>query len=52
MDQLFRWAELEVQHDGVTNFGIACKLDKHKRKDELWGFTVHMERVRISVPQQ
>jgi hypothetical protein len=48
MEQLYRWAELEAQHDGVTNFGIACKLDKHEREDALWGFTVHMERVRAA----
>lgn len=48
MNQLTRWAELEVQNDGVTNFGVACSVDLHERKDVRWGFTVHMERVRLA----
>ena len=46
MNQLTRWAELEVKNDGVTNFGVACSVDLHERKDVRWGFTVNMERVR------
>jgi hypothetical protein len=50
MSQMNRWAQLEIESDGVTNFGLACSVEYHEREDEPWGFTVNMERVRISSP--
>lgn len=45
MDQIDRWIEIEVQNEGITNFGIACTYEQVQQDDDLWGFKIHMERV-------
>lgn len=45
MDQMDRWIEIEVQNEGITNFGIACTYEQVQQDDDLWGFKIHMERV-------
>lgn len=40
MDQLTRWAIIEVQENGVANVGMPCKVTPFRRDGELWGFTV------------
>lgn len=40
IDQLVRWAMIEVQENGVANCGMPCKVTPFKREDQLWGFTV------------
>ncbi|KAL4443508.1 hypothetical protein ABPG75_011245 [Micractinium tetrahymenae] len=40
IDQLVRWAMIEVQENGVANCGMPCKVTAFKREDQLWGFTV------------
>jgi hypothetical protein len=46
LDQMQRWLELEVVTDGMSNFGVPCTMETVKREDQLWGFVIHMERVR------
>jgi hypothetical protein len=46
MNQLNRWVQIEVEGDGVTNFGFACSVEHHHKDEEDWGFTINMQRVR------
>jgi hypothetical protein len=48
MDQMYRWAVLEVKNDGVANFGVACDVEFVQREESPWAFIVHMERVRTA----
>ncbi|PSC72447.1 hypothetical protein C2E20_4214 isoform B [Micractinium conductrix] len=40
VDQLLRWAMIEVQENGVANCSTPCKVTTVRRDGELWGFTV------------
>lgn len=40
MDQLVRWATIEIQESGVANVGMPCKVTPFYREGTLWGFTV------------
>ncbi|GAB4817797.1 hypothetical protein N2152v2_004843 [Parachlorella kessleri] len=40
MDQLVRWAIIEVQENGVANLGMPCKVVPFYREGLLWGFDV------------
>ncbi|EFN58199.1 hypothetical protein CHLNCDRAFT_50601 [Chlorella variabilis] len=40
VDQLLRWAMIEIQENGVANVSTPCKVSVFKRGDDLWGFTV------------
>ncbi|PRW56880.1 hypothetical protein C2E21_4544 isoform A [Chlorella sorokiniana] len=40
IDQLVRWASIEIQENGVANCGCPCKVSAFYNDGQLWGFTV------------
>ncbi|KAG7672870.1 hypothetical protein Ndes2526B_g08600 [Nannochloris sp. 'desiccata'] len=40
MDQLLRWAVIEIQENGMGNVGCPCKVTPYKKDGTFWGFTV------------
>lgn len=40
MDQLLRWAVIEIQEDGVANVGSPCKVTPVNKDGNLWGFNL------------